>query len=218
LALTIVFYPLHLRLCEKIPKRRNLSAAITLISCVIMVVIPLVIIITATVFQAVDIYQKVQEEDFDLQSYVDDFSAKVPLVGGWIDQQNIDIDSLRERLSESASSGGKFLAQGTWIVGQGMLGFFIQLAVMLYVSFFFLRDGDSIIAKLARALPLHEHREHLLFKKFAEVTRENIKGNLVIPMVECVLGGLIFWVLAIHAALLWGVLMAVLSLIPGIGA
>jgi predicted PurR-regulated permease PerM len=32
------------------------------------------------------------------------------------------------------------------------------------------------------------------------------------------LGGLIFWILGIHAPILWAVLMAVLSLLPAIGA
>jgi predicted PurR-regulated permease PerM len=60
-------------------------------------------------------------------------------------------------------------------------------------------------------------RERMLFAKFGEVTRATIKGNLVIAVIQGTLGGLIFWVLGIPGALLWGVVMAVLSLIPAVG-
>jgi predicted PurR-regulated permease PerM len=67
-------------------------------------------------------------------------------------------------------------------------------------------------------LPLGDARERRLFQKFAEVARATIKGTLVIGLVQGVLGGLIFWMLGIEAAALWGVVMAVLSLLPAGGA
>ena len=45
-----------------------------------------------------------------------------------------------------------------------------------------------------------------------------MKGGIVVAIVQGALGGLIFWILGIHAPLLWAVLMAFLSLLPAIGA
>jgi predicted PurR-regulated permease PerM len=89
---------------------------------------------------------------------------------------------------------------------------------MLYVAFFMLRDGQRLVAMLVRALPLGDEREQLLFAKFAEVARATIKGNLVVAASQGILGGIIFWILGIPGALLWGVVMTVLSLIPVVGA
>ena len=44
------------------------------------------------------------------------------------------------------------------------------------------------------------------------------KGNIVVAASQGALGGLIFWVLGIQAPVLWGVLMAFLSLLPAVGA
>src|SRR4029077_3135476 len=44
------------------------------------------------------------------------------------------------------------------------------------------------------------------------------KGGILVAMAQGTLGGIAFWFLGIHAALLWAVLMAFLSLIPAIGA
>ena len=54
----------------------------------------------------------------------------------------------------------------------------------------------------------------LLLNKFTGVIRATVKGNLVVAIVQGALGGLIFWFLGIEAALLWGAIMSVLSLLP----
>src|SRR5690606_9260106 len=83
---------------------------------------------------------------------------------------------------------------------------------------FLLRDGSTLIDLITHALPLGDERERLLLAKFAEVTRATIKGNLVVGIVQGALGGLIFALLGLPTPVLWGVAMAVVSLIPAIGA
>lgn len=218
LAITIVFYPLHTKLRNKMPQWPNTAAVLILLLCVIIVVIPLIVTVNSAIGQAIDLYQKFQQEDIDLQQHLDNLTANIPLINTWLDSQKIDLDSLRERAMDSVSDGGKFLAQGTWSLGQSIFSLFIYSGIMLYVMFFLLRDGDNIVSGLMKALPLGDDKERLLFKKFAEVTRATIKGNLVIAIVQGTLGGLIFWVFDVPAALLWGVVMTILSLIPIIGS
>jgi predicted PurR-regulated permease PerM len=89
---------------------------------------------------------------------------------------------------------------------------------MLYITFFMLRDGNQLVDLLVRALPLGDTRERMLFSLFAEVTRACIKGNVVIAMIQGLIGSLTLWALGVHAAILWGVLMAFASLIPAMGS
>ena len=48
--------------------------------------------------------------------------------------------------------------------------------------------------------------------------RASVKGNLAGAVTQGALGGLIFWLLGIHSALFWAVLMMFLSLLPAVGA
>jgi predicted PurR-regulated permease PerM len=64
---------------------------------------------------------------------------------------------------------------------------------------------------------LPEHKLALL-GTFTTVIRATIKGNLVVALVQGTLGGLAFWFLGVHSALLGAVLMAFLSLLPAVGA
>jgi len=68
------------------------------------------------------------------------------------------------------------------------------------------------------AIPLRGEQKAALFARFADVVRATVKGGILVAMAQGTLGGIAFWFLGIHAALLWAVLMAFLSLIPAIGA
>jgi predicted PurR-regulated permease PerM len=89
---------------------------------------------------------------------------------------------------------------------------------MLYMLFFLLRDGASLSRSIREAVPLEAGIKRDLSDKFVTVIRATVKGNVVVALLQGALGGLIFWMLGIHAPVLWGTLMAFLSLLPAVGA
>src|SRR5690606_34017439 len=129
-----------------------------------------------------------------------------------------DIFSLREKLSAGALQGSKFLASQAVSVGQNTAQFLIGMGVMLYVLFFLLRDGANLARQSRNLIPLSEDHKQNLFRKFATVIRATVKGNIVVAITQGTLGGLMFWFLGIQGSLLWGVMMAFLSLLPAVGA
>jgi predicted PurR-regulated permease PerM len=94
----------------------------------------------------------------------------------------------------------------------------ISFGVMLYLLFFLLRDGASLSRSISQAIPLSEAYKQHLMRKFTTVIRATVKGNVAVAATQGLLGGLAFWFLGIQGSLLWGVLMAFLSLLPAIGA
>ncbi len=214
----VLFYPLFRRLSQRLGDRRNLAALATLTVCLVMVIIPVLFVLASFFQEGVGLYQQLQSGELDPGSYLDKIKNAFPLLQHLLDRLGVDINNLKTQFADTAIAGSRFIAQHAVQLGQGTLQFFISLGLMLYLAFFMLRDGPKLVAQLVRALPLGDERERLLFAKFAEVTRATIKGNLVVAAVQGTLGGLIFWILGIPGALLWGVSMILLSLIPLIGA
>jgi predicted PurR-regulated permease PerM len=89
---------------------------------------------------------------------------------------------------------------------------------MLYLLFFLLRDGDDLSRRITKAIPLRPDHQRALLDTFTTVIRATVKGNIVVAVLQGALGGLIFWLLGIRAPLLWAAVMAVLSLLPAVGA
>ena len=214
----LLFYPMHIRLRVRLGNRQNLAALITLLACMLIGVVPALVVLGSFFQEGATLYLKLQSGEIDLSKTLTHIRDAFPIVLETLNRFDIDPDSLTERLSGTAVSASQFMAQHVLQLGQGTLQFFVNLGIMLYLTFFMFRDGPRLIALLIQALPLGDERERMLFAKFAEVTRATVKGNLVIAIAQGTLGGLIFWFLGIPSALLWGVVMTLLSLIPVVGA
>jgi predicted PurR-regulated permease PerM len=214
----LLFYPLYQRLLKLWGNRRNLAAMATLAVCMCIGIVPLLFVLGSFFQQGAVLYQHLQTGEIDPGKYVERIREAFPAVQQFLERFDLDLNNLKEQLSGAAMTVSGYIAQNAVQLGQGTLQLFVSLGLMLYVAFFMLRDGPWLVDLLVRALPLGDEREHLLFAKFAEVTRATIKGNLVVAAVQGTLGGLILWLLGIPGALLWGMVMTLLSLIPVVGA
>lgn len=217
-AIALIFYPVREALSRKMGDRPNVIALLTLFICLIIVVIPVIILLTSLIAEGLGLYQKIQSGEIQPGEYLDKVNQSFPAIEAFLAQFNIDFSELRDRAVNAFLGGSQFLAKQALGVGQNTFQFFLGLALMVYLAFFLIRDGNKLVELMIRALPLGDERERLLFAKFAEVTRATVKGNLLIAIIQGALGGLIFWILGITGALLWGVVMAIVSLIPAIGA
>jgi predicted PurR-regulated permease PerM len=119
---------------------------------------------------------------------------------------------------EALTQGSKFLATQAFSIGQNTFEVVASLFIALYLAFFLLRDGDRLMHALRRAIPLSPVHQQELLDKFEAVVRATVRGNLLVAAIQGALGGVAFWFLGIGGALLWGVIMAFLSLLPVIGA
>lgn len=217
-ALTIIFYPVQKKLFSKFNQKPNTQALLTLLLCLVIVVMPVVFLATSVINEAVSVYQKIESGDISIARYIDTFQTTFPKLKDLLEKAGIDFADVMKQSTGIVMNGGKFLAQHTLSAGQNAFKFLLSFCIMLYLTFFLLRDGENLVRLMVRALPMGDAREKLLFSKFAEVTRATIKGNLLVAMVQGALGGIIFALLGIPGAMLWGVIMAMMSMIPAVGA
>ena len=127
-----------------------------------------------------------------------------------------DFAAVQERFSAVLSAGGSSSPRRRSHRAEHV-SLVVSFFVMLYLLFFLLRDGDALARRIRDAVPLQPQQQNALFRRFAAVIRATVKGNIVVAVVQGALGGLIFWFSASTAPVLWG-LMAVLSLLPAVGA
>jgi len=218
--LAIIFAPIQRRLLARLNARRNLAALATLSICLLVAVLPVILIAGVLVQEGTTLYKQIESGEIDIDSFVS--HAKELLPASWQAQMQRfglgDMDQIRERLASSALQGSQFLATKAFSFGQGTFQFMLSFFLMLYLLFFLLRDGRELVARIRKAVPLSDNQKRRLFSKFTRVVRATVKGNIVVAATQGALGGIIFAILGIPSAVLCGVLMAFLSLLPAVGA
>lgn len=215
--MALLFFPLQRKLLTRI-RNRSAAAGLTLLAGVVLVVIPVTMIVFAFVREGVLLYELIESQEIEPEAALQRIGDAVPFVPELLQRLGIDTSNIRSYLSDSAVTISQRVSQYAVNFGRNTISFTVGLALMLYLTFFLLRDGEKMLQWLRSALPLKEERRQLLFVKFTEVVRATVKGNLIVAMVQGALGGLIFWILGITAPVLWGVVMAFLSLVPAVGA
>ncbi|HGY9627425.1 AI-2E family transporter [Pseudomonas juntendi] len=218
--LAILFAPLQRDLVLRLGRRRNLAAAVTLLVCLLIAVLPVIIISALLVQEGATIYQRIEKGELDIAGHIEGVKTLLPsFAQSGLERMGMgDLEGLREKITKWAMQGSQFLASQAFSFGQGTFDFLVSFGVMLYLLFFFLREGAELARKVRMAVPLPEQQKRRLQLKFSRVVRATVKGNLLVAVTQGALGGLIFWVLGIPSALVWGVLMAFLSLLPAVGS
>ena len=112
----------------------------------------------------------------------------------------------------------------TWLsttagtIVKGSLFQVIGFCLTFYLLFFFLRDRRVALQSLRSLSPLAEVEMDRMFGRVSDTIYATIYGTLAVSSVQGLLGGLMFWWLGLPAPLLWGVVMAVLAVVPVLGA
>ncbi len=211
--LAALFYPLYRRILGRV-KNANAAAALTEILILLIFIVPLAGIVSLLIQQAFSVYNTFgnRETFISFNAYLQQTLSN-PLLAPYLEK----ID-LTDKLSSFGTSASAFLYSFLTRSGQNTARWIIQLLIMLYTLYFFLKDGSQFLKKLMHLLPLGDAYEEQLYQRFVSTTRATLKGTIVIGVVQGGIGALAFLVTGVPAAVFWGVIMIVLSIIPGIGA
>lgn len=217
LVLALIFLPLQQYLLKVIRNRPSLDAFLSTATIVIVVLIPVLLVGLAVAQEAASIASDLEKGNISLASSLVWLEQRIPLLSRLFDRFGIEVGQIQEWLSAGAVASGQWIAGNAVAIGQNTVRFFLQLFVMLYLLFFFIRDGGAILQRITQALPLDDSLARHLGGRFAAVARATLKGTFLIGAIQGLIGGIAFAVLGLRGAVLWGVVMALFSLIPAIG-
>jgi len=98
-------------------------------------------------------------------------------------------------------------------ISEVLLGFFI----MLFVMFYSLQAGRGSFERVRAVIPLAPNLKDKLIDEIKSVTWAVVYGQVVTALIQGSLGGIGFLIFGVPNAVLWGVVMIVLSFLPLIG-
>lgn len=146
------------------------------------------------------------------------------LVEGWLETLSgyagalgIEPSSLSRQITRQMQGLASTLAGRTFSFLSGLGGWLLQGGVALFTLFYMLRDAEVITAGIKWLIPLDDSRTEHLFRRARDVTYATMFGTVAVALVQGTLGGVTFWILGLPAAALWGTVMGVVALVPGLG-
>ncbi len=219
--LAFLLFPLNVRLRKALRGRRGLAATIMTLAVTLGIAIPAAAGIVAFSRQAMELGQALTQRAASYQvSGIQDIE-KLPMVGGameWLHtRMGLDAGEVRAWFVDGAHKLTQFLLNQSRGALLGALGLIGNVALTLFVLFFFFRDGDAIAERARRLVPLDEGRKQRLLRHLQEVMRAVVFGTVITAAVQGGLLGAGFWITGLPSPLVFGVLTAIASFIPLVG-
>lgn len=214
--LVIIFYPVHKRLVERLGNRPSLAALLSCVLVIAIILAPIALITLAVVKELANALQSIQSAI----SYV--LNPSSPGTGPILNflSQYVDVSQLssEEFLVERIRGVSGQLAGRTLGFLGGVAGVIVQMFFVIFTMYYFFKDGENIFRNVRDSLPLDRDQAEGIMKRTREVIDASVYGVLTIAIIQGTLGGLAFWALGLRSALIWGVAMTFLSMVPMLGA
>ena len=210
--ISYILYPLYKWISKK-TKRKNLSAVIVTILIITLIITPILFIANSLTREVMIVYtdskQRIAEGNiidtepgsnlWKLNSFLVNIAEKPQISSSLDNIINTIIDSLSNFI---------------FTIPKRILSFF----VMIFLIFFMLRDGELMVKKIKYLIPLKNHYQNKIVKRFGSVTRAVIYGHFITALIQGMVGTLGLYIFGIKSPLVWGGIMMVACMIPFVGA
>jgi predicted PurR-regulated permease PerM len=213
--LVITFYPVHRRLLSR-TGRRSLSAFSSTVLVVLIILVPVLLITALVVNELVDLKNLLQER-FKDGADISGFAA-IRQAMEWLNQHfGLDIGKALQTIPQHASEITQVVAKYSLAFAGNVTKLIVSFVFTVFTVFFLFRDGDRLVARIPELLPFERLQSESLIRRIRDVIDGSIYGVLMIALIQGTLGALAFVVLGVPSPALWGLVMAVASLIPMLG-
>ncbi|MBV6417705.1 MAG: putative transport protein YdiK [Steroidobacteraceae bacterium] len=220
--LAFMLDPLHRRLTRRFGGRSTSSAVLLTVLTPLAILLPLSILGGVFARQAAELAVRAQ-------AFVQRFGAggfgewqSYPVIArslGWLEANaGLGEAQLREWLLAGSQS---FLKWGAALGGNvvvGALGTAVGFGIAIVLLYFFIRDDSTWSARAIRLIPLEPARRDALIEHLAQVTRAVVLGSGLTALLQGFAVGVGFAIAGFPTFVVFGVLAALLALLPMGGA
>jgi predicted PurR-regulated permease PerM len=218
--LASLFYPLQLYLVKFFKGRRNIAALTVVATVILLVVIPLFFFTSALVVQGLDSINRINEwiSAGNMQKLLNhptivEYAARIR---EHLDYYGFNNLNLQDYFLQGSKHVGQFLLNHGVGLARDVASMIFHFFVMIFLTFYLLRDGHEMIAGIKDLSPLREDQENRIIDKIRSVTRSALLTNFLVALCQGVIGGVGLAIVGIPA-LFWGAVIGLSSLIPLVG-
>jgi predicted PurR-regulated permease PerM len=203
-----ICYPLYIRVLKRTPwQNQTLAALCTTLIVLLIVIIPLFLITSALVNEAVSVYKLVNEEQIGVEDTLQSVELSIQRYFPAFEM------NVTEYLRQSAS----WLASNLGAIFAGTASTIFLFFISMIGAFYLFRDGRLFTKQLVKISPLPDTQDEVIMKRLALAVRSVATGTILIALIQGTLTAFGLWLFGFERAILWGVVAAFGALIPSVG-
>lgn len=203
-----ICYPLYQRVVKLTPRRNETVAALlTTVFVIIIIFIPLILVASAIVNEAVTFYNDTSLDNAHLLTYMTNVEETVARYA----------PGVKLNFAEYLKQATTWLAGNVGAIFAGTASTLFSFFIALIGSFYLFRDGEKFSRQLLSLSPLPDDQDALILKRLALAVRSVATGTLMVALLQGLLTGFGLWLFGFDKVVLWGTIAAIGALIPGVG-
>lgn len=210
-----IFYPLY-KIAYRFVRNENVASLIVIIIIVLIFIIPTAFIANSIIQQgktAIVFVEQVMTMANSPPSECNEIACRTAiLIRDYIRNPEVQfyIKNIMIKFIEYISDrAGDFILS--------VPNFIMHFFIMLFIIFYLLKEGNSIIYKIKKLIPLKKTHTEDIFEKLNDVTSAVIYGHLLTSFIQAILGVIAFYTFGIKSFILWAVIMFFFAIIPFLG-
>jgi predicted PurR-regulated permease PerM len=216
---TILFLPVKRWYLARHPGQENRAALVALGAMSITLLLPMGLLLAVAVDQIAGLYQGLASGRFNPAASLESAVVHLPeSVRTLLARAGLgDFEAIQARTVNALGRGIPTFANQALAFGGGVINVLLSLIVILYLAFFFLRDGEKHVRRLAALRPIDASYQAIIDATFVTVVRATVKGGILVALAQGAVGAVVLAILGIESWLLLGLVMAVAALLPAVG-
>lgn len=198
--LYVISAPVHRRLCRTLPPR--LAAVVVMLGALVLILLPVATLLGLVLSEAPETLHQMQESQaFERVSRL--------RIGG------IDVGA------QLAEAGGTLVS---WASSQAVVFFgsaargLLSLVIAFFGLYYLLMSPGAVWPHIRELLPFSDATAERLKVRFLLVTEATLIGTLLTAILQGTMVGVTFWALELPAAVFWGFITAIVSVLPVMGS
>ncbi len=203
--LGFMLHPLHRRFSPSVGER--ISAFSLVILTIFVAIVPLFVAGAAVAGDARDFAQNVQQTE--LLNYTQMEQQIQQYTGQQVDLEEGVNNIVRGFTTVTIGSFSKVLSLATSI--------FIGLSLMLFLMYYFLKDGERLVSWLREITPLEPDVQDVLYERLDRTTWAVIQSHVLVAVAQALATGAGLALAGVPNYIFWTFVMIILGFIPIVG-
>lgn len=206
--IVVICYPLYEKIKLRIPYQNpSVAALLTTLAVITLVVLPILLITSALASEALAVYKILNNGQYTL---AESLTQLEEFAGNMIPGLELDVVGY---LGEAA----KWFASNLTGILAGAASTVFALFIAIIASFYFFRDGRQFAETLIRISPLPDKEDSMILQRMVSAVRGVALGVVLVAIIQGVLSAFGFAIFGFERAVLFGTIVAITALVPGIG-